>query len=170
MECVFNICEFWGGIGIGILSSVIVSFITYFIVNYRNKDLLKRKFGKAEGEYSGYGFEPIDRKDSTKGTKWILNNDKLSSAKIEYVKENVLTIEHITLRNKFIWKGNIEMESETTGSIPWLYVNLPKDGEKDQHQFGHKRCIIRETDDEIYVYLIGDKLEGYGKEVLIRSK
>ncbi len=63
------------------------------------------------------------------------------------------------------------MELETLGSVAWRYINLPLVNGKEQHQFGLKKCIIHDNQKErkIYVYLIGDKLEGYGKEVLIRE-
>lgn len=70
------------------------------------------------------------------------------------------------------WKGEINLASETSGSVAFRYVNLPEIEGKEQHQFGLKNVIIRDNENEeyIYVYLIGNKLDGYGKEVLIRKR
>lgn len=49
------------------------------------------------------------------------------------------------------------MEMEQYGSIVFQYLDSP--------EFGFKRCIVNSPDE---VYLIGEKLDGYHKEVLKR--
>ena len=162
-------CELINGLVLGVVASAIVSYVTYLIINLKSKKELKSSFGKAEGTYKGYGFLWHDQNDHSKGYKWILNKKPQSKAAIIYLDSNRLeiTLEHNSLK----WKGEIFMHSETSGSVAWRYLNLTPENGEEQHQFGLKTVVLREDTEQqkMYVYLIGEKDEGYNKEVLIRD-
>ncbi|MCB2207665.1 MAG: hypothetical protein KQH67_05165 [Bacteroidetes bacterium] len=169
MDCIFNICELINGILLGVTASLIATSIAFIIANWKNRKKLKRKFGKAEGKYFGYGYskEEPDLK---------LKETPQSEAEIFYVKENILQIELTETPNKgkYKWGGIITMELENYGSIAWKYEIY--NGEKlegNKHKFGFKRLIIEEDEKFMYIYLADENLEGgekYSKEVLIREK
>jgi len=170
MNCIFDQCALINGLLLGLSTSAIVSIITYVIVNRKNKKVLKKKYGTPEGEYLGYGFERKypDKPDSP--LKKTLTNEPISTATIKYIKDNILSIS--LKHDEKVWTGEIIMESETSGSVAWRYINLPLDNGKEQHWFGLKKVVVRNVEDEknSYIYLIGDTLEGFGKEILIRAK
>jgi len=169
MDCIFDSCQLINGLWLGIISSTIVAFVTYLIVNQKAKKDLRKKFGKAEGDYKGYGFEPINELDPKSEFKNILREKPISEATIRYLRDNILKIT-LEDNNGLTWEGEILMELETLGSVAWRYKNLKKDEGREQHRFGLKRLIIRDVNDEDFtVYLIGEKEEGYHKEVLIRN-
>jgi len=163
----------------GIVSGAIVAFATYRIISWRDKQALRDKFGKADDEgkaYKGYRFEKYDEDDGEhkKGEfKWVLEKEPASEARIKYKQNNILSITLTSLEAKnsetgehLVWDGEMAMESENFGTVVWRYTNLPK----PQHRFGFKRCIVKEEFDKVYVYLVGEEIEGYGKEVLIRNR
>lgn len=162
-------CDLLNGLVLGVVASTIVSYFTYLIINRKSKKDLRTKFSKAAGNYLGYGFEPHDLKDPSKGYKWILNEKSISKASISYLDSNRLeiTLEHNNLK----WQGEIFMDSETSGTVAWRYLNLTPEKGKEQHQFGLKRIVIRDDHEQqkMFVYLIGEIDEGYKKEVLVRS-
>lgn len=164
-----NECDLINGLVLGIVASAIVSYATYLIVNHKSKKELRSRFSKAAGNYLGYGFEPHDPNVPSKRYKWILSEKPISKASIAYLDSNRLeiTLEHDNLE----WKGEIFMNSETSGSVAWRYMNLTPENGKEQHQFGLKRVVIRDDHEQqkMFVYLIGEMDEGYSKEVLIRN-
>jgi hypothetical protein len=110
------------------------------------------KYGKMAGTYEGFDFEKSD------GRK--LSSKQKSTAKITYVKGNLLKI-HLHTHDNRTWEGSITMEMEQYGSLVWKYI----DCSQEEYEFGFKRCIMNSPDE---IYLIGEKLDGYGKEVLKR--
>lgn len=166
MNCIFDSCELINGLVLGVISSIIVLLAEKYFTRKRLKD----KYGKAEGNYLGYGFEKEDKNNPNSSLKTTLDDKPISEAEIKYLHDNILSIK--LKHDNLIWEGNILMELETLGSIAWRYTNMPLANGKEQHWFGLKRCIVRnvESEDKVYVYLIGEKEDGYGKEILIRSK
>lgn len=175
-SCAFDICSFWSGIFLGLVSSLMASGLTYLIV----RASWKRRFGKANGDYKGRPFKKQQGEYCGKileKATWELEDEPVDDVKIRYKRDNILSIKVTSLKDKneetgqyLAWSGEITMETENFGSVVWEYENLPK----GQHRFGFKRCIVRETDEapvgKVYVYLIGEEIEGYGKEVLSRNK
>ncbi len=165
---------------IGIIASTIVAIATYIIVNRKQTQDLRKKYGKAAGHYFGFGLEKdldehgVQKRDDDGKLlfKTTLEDKPCSEATIRYVPDtNFLDIHLKELSTKYEWQGQIFMELESKGSIAWRYIGFPKTKEgKEQHIFGLKRCIVRDDagDNKIYVYLIGEK--GYGKEILVRDK
>lgn len=170
MMCEFNSCELLNGLIVGIITSGIVAWLTTLIVNRKDTKYQKSKFGVAEGLYNGYGFEKVDPNNPNSGEKTTLSDKIISQAKIIYQGENRLKIE--LKHDNLIWEGEILMESASLGSVAWRYINMPPENGKDQLLFGLKKCIVRnvQNEDKVYVYLIGDKTEGYSREILIRNK
>jgi hypothetical protein len=152
----------------GIVASLTATVVVALASCCWHKWTSKRKFGKADGTYEGYEFKRDDKGQFT----WEMRKNPASKARIAYRKDNILSITLESLEEKtpegdyLVWDGEMVMELENFGTIAWRYRNLPE----PQHRFGFKRCIIREESDKIYVYLIGEEFEGYGKEVLIRDK
>jgi hypothetical protein len=158
-KCLNNSCVLWNGFFVGALSSLAATALAHLV----GRVSWKKRYGKAEGQYEGKVF----KKDT-----WELAEEPVSKAEIEYKQDNVLSIKLTSLIEKnvdtkeyLVWIGEMTMESENFGTVVWRYTNLPK----PQHQFGFKRCIVQEEPDAAYVYLIGEAVEGYGKEVLIRT-
>ena len=169
MECIFDKCELVNGLLIGTIASLIASGIAFTISVLKNKRKLRKKYGKAEGSYLGYGYS-----NDKKGI--MLEDTPHSEAKITYLQDNHLRIELTETPNegKYLWSGNIIMELENYGSITWNYEIYEgiKQGNK-RHKFGFKRLIIKEDDKYVYIYLTEENLvdgEKFPKEVLVREK
>lgn len=159
-DCAFDICALWNGLLLGVISSTIATTITLCVTNRKRRRDLRKRFGRAEGEYEGHEFDKENEAPKP---------DVVSKATIEYIRDNVLSIKLKELRNKnqndenYEWSGQISMELEHFGSIAWMYTNLDS-----EHRFGFKRCIVREDSSNVWVYLIGE--DGFEKEILVRSK
>jgi len=169
MNCIFDKCELINGLFLGILSSIIASGITYLLISSKKKRNLRKKYGKSDGDYLGYGY-------SNQDPDLIIRDEPQSRATITYLKENQL---NITLTNNFgpiedQWSGTILLELENYGSLAWKYdIYHGQNTGQQMHKFGLKKVIINEDENDIYIYLVDENLglgEQYGKEVLIRPK
>lgn len=158
-DCVFNICELWNGLLLGFVSSAVASVLVLLIVRHNGKRELKRRFSKAEGDYTGYRYD----QDSL-----IPETNPASRATIKYKHENLLSMSLTELEGRnakgenLIWTGEMRLDFETSGTVVWRYLNLD-----DKLQFGFKRCLMREEDGKFYVYLAGE--DPYGKEILVKE-
>jgi len=169
MICLPDNCELINGLFLGVISSLIASGITLAIISIKNKKKLKKKFGKTEGEYLGYGY-------SVENPDLIIKDIPQSKATINYLKNNQL---NIILTNasdniKYQWSGTILLELENYGSLAWKYdIYKGNTIGNNIHKFGLKRVIINEDEKNYYVYLMDENVglgEQYGKEILIRAK
>jgi len=165
MDCIFNKCELYNGLLIGIVASLITSII----IHLGNKMKLKRKYGKLEGHYSGHGY-------SHENNDLKLEQRIQSRATINYLKNNLLQFEltENSTEPRYKWNGIIVMEFENYGSIAWKYdlYNGERLGQ-EKHKFGFKRLIVNETNNSLFIYLIEENLvqgEKYPREVLIKDK
>ena len=140
---------------IGFWAGILACVVFALIQNQWHKRTLKNKFGKLDGTYKGYVFKQDD--------EWELEDEPISKAEIKYERDNILSIT-LTHHEELTWQGLITMEIEKYGAVCWQYTNLPE----SQLRFGFKRCIVSPEGDK--VYLVGEKSEGYQKEVLIRDK
>jgi len=151
-----------------IVASVIGAIIVLAGDRFLKRIALKMKYGKAAGKYICYGYK---KDKNQKETEYLEKNG--NSATIIYKGKNVLKINLFETNPKHEWKGEILMELETKGSVAWRYTKLhgKKVGFNNEHKFGLKHCIVREDKEEnkMYVYLIGEKLEGFDKEILVRD-
>ncbi|GAC1302811.1 MAG: hypothetical protein NVSMB24_07950 [Mucilaginibacter sp.] len=150
MECVFDKCELWNGIALGLISSAVFAVLYHFSVAYF---YYRRTYGKIVGKYIGQGY-----KDDDSGE---LNERILSSATIRYMTENKLEIS--VTHGGLTWVGEITMNSFRYGSIVFQYTDL-----KHKHFFGFKKLIVESDFNTINV--IGDETKGYGIEVFTRVK
>jgi len=171
MNCIFDKCELINGLFLGLISSGVVAFLTYLIINRKIKKQLLIKYGKAVGEYDGFSFEEVVKNKPESGYKKVLKNEAVSKANVIYLHDNILKITLTEINNNHIWEGYITMELENLGSIAWEYKNLENLENKKQYSFGLKRCIINDDIESgfKYIYLIGEKDECYGKEILIQN-
>jgi len=139
------------GFVVGFLSSLLASLLERRSQMARTKRLQAEKYGKMAGKYQGFTFE------ASNGRK--LSTEPKSTAEITYLKANLLKIrlDH----DDRSWEGLITMEMEQYGSLVWKYLNSIQ----EEYEFGFKRCIINSLTE---IYLIGEKLDGYDREVLER--
>lgn len=102
---------------IGLISSLIATLITLLASYLYNKWKDKKRYGKLRGIYSEYGY-----KEGT--SEWELKDKPQSNATITYLQKNTLDIEVKSLNKhyRYIWKGQIFMDSEIHGSISWRYI------------------------------------------------
>jgi hypothetical protein len=150
MECVFDKCEFWNGVGLGIISGLVASVMFTILYHWvREHFYFKKRFGKLSGEYRGFGYK-VDNPGE-------LNDKPISNATIKHTAENRLEI--MVTHNNLTWVGEITMSSLKFGAIVFQYKN-----KEAKHFFGFKRCIVE--DDFNTIIVIGE--EGYGKEVFKR--
>jgi hypothetical protein len=167
MESWFDNHQIATGFIIGIIASGIVALVTVIIQNWIRKEKLKKKYGRAAGNFECYGFERINPNlvtaDPSNYKRTLESTTNGSVAEIKYKEENILSIK-LTQKDGNVWVGDILMELETLGSVAWRYTTFPK----EEHWFGLKRIIIRDNGD--CIYLVGEVDEGFGKEVLIRTK
>ena len=147
MECVFDKCELWNGIGLGIISGLIASVMFAFLNRWvREYFYFKKKFGKLNGEYKGFGYSG-ENEDK-------VNNEPDSLATVRHAGENRLEIS--VTHNSLTWIGEITMNSLKYGLIVFQYKN-----ESVKERFGFKRCIVE--DDFKAIRVIGEG--GYKKEL-----
>jgi hypothetical protein len=165
-NCAFDICQLYNGLLLGIIASVIAAFIVLYVENYRRKKDLRQKYGKAAGNYLGYGFE-------ISGARWTLKEKPQSEATITYIKDNILNIEltEYPFKGQYKWTGIITMDLETYGTVAWNYEII--DGQSvggKKHEFGFKRIMIKNIGNKIYIYLVDEDRERYGKEILVKKE
>lgn len=153
----------------GLLSSFLAAIFIYIWENFRQKNKSQKKFGKAHGEYKGFGY--------IAPTKTLcIKPEPQTQAKVTYLKENLLKIEVTEFPNKkeYRWTGIISMELENYGTISWKYELY--NGEildENKHKFGLKKIIINEDDKNIYLYVAEINLinsEEFGREIFKRKK
>jgi len=167
MKCLLNECDLINSIFLGVLSSLIASGITFAIISIKNKKKLRKKFGKSEGTYLGYGY-------SDESPDLVIKDKAQSKATIKYLKDNQLGIVLTNNSETYQWSGTILLEFENYGSLAWKYdiydgANIGK----NIHKFGLKRVIMKEDYNNYYVYLMDENIglgERYGKEILVRAK
>ena len=140
------------GFVLGMGGALLWDLIKSKVVKFR----LRRKFEKYNGNYLGY---------HPKGEgSWEIDPDPKSKAEINYLGDMNIRIQ--VSHHNLAWIGIIKMETDESGSIAWRYYGL-SDG---QYQYGFKRCILEETGNEFKIFLVGEKAEGYGRELLIKKK
>jgi len=148
MGCVFDKCELWNGIGLGLISSVVFAVLYHFSVAYF---YYRRTYGKLVGKYLGQGYK--------KNNPGVLDERILSSATITYMTENKLEIS--VTHDGLTWVGEITMNSLRYGTIVFQYMDP-----EHKHFFGFKKLIVESDFNTINV--IGDETKGYGVEVFKR--
>lgn len=94
MGCVFDKCELWNGIGLGLISSAVFAVLYHFSVAYF---YYRRTYGKLVGKYLGQGYK--------KDNPGVLDERILSSATITYMTENKLEIS--VIHDGLTWVGEI---------------------------------------------------------------
>jgi hypothetical protein len=153
----------------GLLSSFLAAIFIYIWENIRQKNKSKKKYGKAEGDFKGYGY-------LTQNDTLNIQTEPQTQAKVTYLKENLLKIKVTEYPNKstYCWTGIISMELENYGIITWKYELF--DGkvlDENKHKFGLKKIIINEDDKNIYLYVAEMNLingEEFGREIFKRIK
>lgn len=148
--CVFDSCELWNGIFLGILSSLLFALLTYLFKKYF---YYKWTYGKIQGKFKGYGYMPSSNTE--------LDTTQISSATITHINENILEIivDHSNQSEEFIWNGELRLNTQKHGRITYKY----SEPERERHKIGIKDCII--SDDFKTIYLIDVDKENFGKEV-----
>lgn len=141
------ISEFFGS---DLFKTSATAFVTWGLTRFYEKWKLAKKYGRCAGKYKG--FLPKDGK---------LDNEPSSEAEVTYLCDNILKLRLSHRGGSFVWEGTLTMETEDNGTVVWQYV-VPA----GNCQFGFKRCIWNGTD---RLYLVGEHLDGYGHEVLIKQ-
>jgi hypothetical protein len=150
MKCIFDSCEMWNGLLLGFVASALFAIFLYLFNEYL---YYKPKYGKIAGKYTGYRY-----KDNNAPNE--LDETPISNAVIKHLGKNRLKI--VVNHNHVSWSGEIILDSTRFGSIAWQY-----DNPADKHRYGFKKCIAEKDLNTLYV--IGDKNEGYNKEVFKRD-
>lgn len=168
-DCIFSACDLVYGLGLGILSSVIVAMLTWIISKIKFVKKLKDKFGFPAGSYLMAPNDWMSAEDVE--NRSFSPHMKIPTAEIEYLHDNLLKIyaEPADGRN---WQGIISMETRYSGSVSWEYVDpLPTDTGKG-FGFGFKRLIVQQPRENApkRIFLIGEVDKGYGEEVLIERE
>lgn len=139
--------EFFGS---DLFKTSATAFITWGLTRFYVKWKLMKKYGRCAAKYKGFSL-----KDGK------LDSQPSSEAEVTYLHDNLLKLRLSHDGGSFVWEGTLTMETEDNGTVVWQYV-VPA----GNCQFGFKRCIWNGKD---RLYLVGEKLEGYGHEVLIRQ-
>lgn len=153
----------------GLLSSFIAAIFIYIWESSRRKIKSKKKYGKAEGEYKGYGY-------SNPNDTLNIKTEPQTIAKVTYLKENLLNIDvtEYPVKNDYHWSGIISMELENYGTITWKYSVFDGNAlDENKHKFGVKKIILNEDDENVYLYLAEMNLvngEEFGREIFKRKK
>lgn len=158
----FDRSQLVNGLVFDVIIAFVITYINFLIATAVVKRHTQKKFDKAAGKYMGYQLT----KDGA------IDPVPISRAEIEYKGKNHLfiTLTHPPDGEGSTWEGDITMEMESFGVIGWRYVKRVGIREQDRPWYGFKRIMVREFPEEIHVYLIGDKSEGFGNELLIRKK
>ena len=143
-------CALLASILVGVPTSLITSLIAWCMRGYCEMRRQRKMYGRLPGEYEGYRFSVANGRE--------LEPRPSSTAKVCYEHGNILSIQ--LTHDARTWHGTLTMESESTGGVVWRYTDL---GE-GKREFGFKRCIVGEGE----IYLVGDAIDGYGREVLKR--
>ena len=158
------------GLFIPILTSLVAASIVLFITQVVSPWI---KFNKLSGKFDIYWI-----KDSDKGGDEIDFNKPMGEAEITYKWKNKLEIIHKQNMHDLYtepidhqWKGTLVMETSQYGTISFYFTTLwGKPLEKNKHRLGFKKVIYDDKrENKKIIYLIGDKAEGFGKEVLIEK-
>ncbi len=154
MNCIYNSCELWNGILLGIVASFLFAVLTFLFNKYV---LYKLTYGKIAGNYKGYGYKPNSDTE--------LNDKQISSATVKHINQNLLEIEvdHSNPDENFIWHGELRLNTQRHGRITYKY----SEPERERHRIGIKDCII--SKDYKTIYLIDVDKENFGKEVFKRK-
>lgn len=129
--------------------------ITVFILQAIKIRLsLRNKFSRLAGSYEGFGLD----------NDLALKSKPQSKVQIVYKKLNILKIT-LTEKNGNIWEGDITIDPILEiGKVVWRYTKP----DELKRRFGFKELIINKSNKKIEaLYLIGEKQEGYGKEILL---
>ncbi len=152
-----NWIELFIGFALGITASVIASVVLLRAERISKKNESRRKWERYKGTYAGYGYD--------QGSDSIINPSPQSEAKIYYKIDNKLEIS--LSHDSREWSGLIIMDFENYGSIIWHYKPI----QEHEHNFGFKRCILKEDNEKFCIYLIGEPLvDNCAKEILIKTK
>ena len=159
MECLFNWCELWNGLLLGLLAALVFSILA---IIFQKLIYYRIVYGGISGKFEGYGYKD---KNETE-----LGEHPISSAIIKHIGENLFSIKLQTYNDHedFIWTGEMRMDTLKNGRIVWRYISP----ERLIHLIGVKDCIV--SDDKKTIYLIGKDFDDegkfkFGKEVLIRK-
>lgn len=139
-------------LAIGVIASLIASGIAWCLGRWYEKNRWRSKYSRFEGEYDGFVFSKEN------GRK--LEPKPVSTARLSYKQDNILSIDLTHDGGKRTWRGDIFMETGNSGSVVWRYDDMA-----DEREFGFKRCVFEGNE----VYLVGEQPD-YGKEVLIKRK
>jgi hypothetical protein len=133
---------------IALCSGILTSLVATRIERKSKKRELREKYGRCAGKYEGFCFE--DGK---------LKSKPDSDAVVTYDRDNILKL-RLTEKAGSVWEGILTMETEDNGTVVWQYV-----APEGRCEFGFKRCIWNGKD---RIFLVGEKLDGFGQEVLIK--
>jgi hypothetical protein len=136
---------------VGFLLGFFSSLAASGIMRCKHKHDLRRKYGPCAGNYTGHELQGRNLRDQPS-----------SQAVITYLRDNILEIRLSHDEGGRTWQGWITMETADFGTIVWQYVVPAEDCE-----FGFKRCIWNGHEGRLY--LVGESLDGYGREVLIKQ-
>jgi hypothetical protein len=149
MKCIFDLCELWNGLFLGVISSIVFAILFHYGKGYF---YFRRRYGKLAGNYNGHGYRADNPGE--------VDGKVISSATIKYLAENKLEI--VVSHDQLSWVGEITMSSLKYGSIVFQYKN-----EEAKHFFGFKKCIV--DHDKRILYIIGEPEKGYGTEIFKRA-
>ena len=159
--------DFFIPIFTSIVATCIVLLITEVISPYI-------KYSKLSGKFDIFWI-----KDWDKGGSEIDLNKPMGEVEIEYKWRNKLKIIHKqTMHDNYTqsinhqWEGTLIMETPQYGTVAFSYLVLWGNPlEMNVHRLGFKKVIYGgKKENKKIIYLIGDRAEGYGKEVLIEKK
>ena len=137
---------------IGFLLGFASSLVASWIPKWENKRNLRKKYGGCAGNYTGHALQERN-----------LHGQPSSQAIVSYLRDNLLEIRLTHDDGRRTWRGWITMETAEFGTVVWQY-EVPV----DDCEFGFKRCIWNAR--ERRLYLVGEGLDGYGREVLIKQE
>ncbi len=148
-----------------VLTSAVAAVIVLLLERFLRQSEMERAFGVLEGWYVGHGYN--------KTTK--IEDKPQSKAWVEYERDNRLKItvesgyDKKSSKYEWKWKGKIIMNKdyEGIGEISWEYRGIPDNQPENMRILGFKRCIVNGKDE---IILIGEEIEGYGKEFLHKKK
>lgn len=160
----FDKAQFVNGIIFDVILAAILTYISFLVGVFWERGKSRKKFSRMVGKYSGHYV----------GEQGVIDPEPISTAEIRYLSDNHLwiTLEHPPEGPSAMWEGDITMEMETFGVVCWRYTRFFDEKQDPQKTpwYGFKRIMVREFKDEVHVYLIGDKAEGFGNEILIRKR
>jgi len=147
----------WGGV-VGFLASLLATFCYARWLAHRQW----KRFEPICGTYKAYAI-------GEKGVEKIDYADQRGTCTIRYISDNVLFLHYKETQHEHIWQAYAWMETPTSGSLAWRYIKLAGAPATD-HKFGFTRCIFVDGSPKKYLYLVGDRVWGYGKEALEKQE